>query len=173
MLSSKQPPFSVIEARISFTTRELGMLVIMKDNPEKRAVVVLPPPPPVIDFVFSAESSTEFRRRLCCCTLWVDFRRLSAVFLDFVAVEICFCGVKDTSIVLAVAWTDEVRRIRMFDAFAFLPNDLEARYFFLASFVPFNHALLRAFVSVDGSIVHWSARVARTVATFWTSGEVV
>lgn len=126
MLSSKQPPFSVIEARISFTTRELGMLVIMKDNPEKRAVVVLPPPPPVIDFVFSAESSTEFRRRLCCCTLWVDFRRLSAVFLDFVAVEICFCGVKDTSIVLAVAWTDEVRRIRMFDAFAFLPNDLEA-----------------------------------------------
>ena len=96
------------------------MLVIMKDNPEKSAVVFPPPPPPpVIDFLFSAESSTEFRRRLCC-TLWVDFRRLSvADFLDFVAVDVCFIGVKDILMVLAAAWTDEVRRIRTFDAFAF------------------------------------------------------
>jgi len=120
MLSNKRPPFSVIEARISFITRELGMLVIINDNPEKRAVVFLPPPPPpVIDFLFSAESSTEFLRRLCC-TLWVDFRRLSvADFLDFVAVDVCFCGVNDILIVLAAAWTDEVRLIRTPGALAF------------------------------------------------------
>ena len=124
MLSSKQPPFS-LEARISFTTRELGMLVIMKDNPEKRAVVVLPPPPPVIDFVFSAESSTGVSSSTLLLYTLGRFPSFVRCFLDFVAVEICFCGVKDTSIVLAVAWTDEVRRIRMFDAFAFLPNDLD------------------------------------------------
>ena len=172
MLSSKQPPFSVIEARISFTTRELGMLVIMKDNPEKRAVVVLPPPPPVM-ISFSPPS---LRRSFIVDFVVVHFGSISVVCPLFFSI---LSRWKFAFVALRTRLSSSRWRGRTCVAFGclmpllFYPTTSRRHYFFLASFVPFNHALLRAFVSVDGSIVHWSARVARTVATFWTSGEVV